>query len=214
MTIQGALQDNCPWSTPYKEQRSLDSAARTNINGFVKTFIKCTILNGLDDAELQDIFMRAAQAYGPAVDTMEDLPQSFPLKMTPIVANYLHSKIKLFIKHVIKPNYSNHDLTLAFSKDCWTVEIIGYVYSKEFSEINCKVAANPQLILSKEISNIVAEKQAVLPTVTLDWEELSRRYSFDEQRAKKIVARVNKHQLCREPQIFMQYMWRYFDIIS
>ena len=198
MTIQGALQDNCPWSPPYKEQRSLDSAARANINGFVKTSLKCTILNGLDDAELQDIFMRAAQAYGPAVDSIEDLPQSFALKMTPIVANYLHSKIKLFIKHIIKPNYSNHDLTLAFTKECWTVEIIGYVYSKEFCELNAKIAANPQLILSKEIMNIVAEKQAVLPTVTLDWEELSRRYSFDEQRAKKIVARVNKHQICRE----------------
>ena len=192
MTIEGALRDNCPWSTPYKEQRTLESAARTNINGSVKTFLKCTILNGLDDAELKNIFMRAAEAYGAAVD------QSFALKMTPIVVNYLHSKIKLFIKHVIKTNYANHDLTLAFANDCWTVEILGYVNSKEFSEINCEIARNPQVIHSKEIMNRVAEKQAVLPTVTLDWEELSRRYGLDEQRAKKIITRVNKHQLCGE----------------
>ena len=55
-----------------------------------------------------------------------------------------------------------------------------------------------QLVHSKAVISKVAEKQAVLPTVTLTWEELSRRYNFDERRAKMIIARVNKHQLCGE----------------
>ena len=198
MTVEGALRDNCPWTTLYKEQRSLESAARANVHGFVKTFFKCTILNGLEDEELKRIFMRAAQAFGPAVETIEDLHPSFVLKMAPIVLSYLHCKIKLFIKHIIIPNYTNHDLTLQFSRDCWTVEIAGYVYSKEFRQINCELAANPQPILSKDMVHRIVEKQSLLPTVTLDWEELSQRYRIDELRAKKIIATVKRCQQCQE----------------
>ena len=198
MTIQGALQDNCPWSTPYKEQRLLESEARTNVHGFVKTFLKCTILNGLEDEELQRIFMRAAQAFGPAVDSIEELHPSFVLKMAPIVLSYLQCKIKLFIKNIIIPNYTNHDLTLQFSRDCWIVEIVGYVYSKEFTQANCEIAANPQLITSTEIINRIMENQASLPTVTLHWEELAHQYRIDEARAKKIIATVKRCQQCQE----------------
>ena len=198
MTVEGALRDNCPWTTLYKEQRSLESAARANVHGFVKTFFKCTILNGLEDEELQRIFMRAAQAFGPAVETIEDFHPSFILKMAPIVLSYLHCKIKLFIKHIIIPNYTKHDLTLRFARDCWTVEIAGYVYSKEFRQINCELAANPQPILSKDMVHRIVEKQSLLPTVTLDWEELSQRYRIDELRAKKIIATVKRCQQCQE----------------
>ena len=176
----------------------MESAARANVHGFVKTSLKCTILNGLEDEELQRIFMRAAQAFGPAVETIEDMHPSFVLKMAPIVLNYLQCKIKLFIKHIIIPNYINHDLTLQFSRDCWTVEIVGYVYSKEFKQVNCEIAANPQLTLSKEIVNQIEKKQALLPTVTLDWEELSCRYKIDELRAKKIISTVKRCQQCQE----------------
>ena len=143
--------------------------------------------------------MRAAQAFAsPAMETMEDLHPSFVLKMAPIVVNYLHCKIKLFIKHIIVPNYTKYDLTLQFSRDRWTVEILGYVYSKDFRQINCEVAANPQLILSTEMVQRIVEKQALLPTVTLDWEELSCRYKIDELRAKKIISTVKRCQQCQE----------------
>ena len=198
MTVQGALRDNCPWSTAYEEQRSLESAARTNIHGFVKTFLKCTILNGLEDVELQRIFMRAAQAFGPDAETIEDLHPSFILRMAPIVLSYLNCKIKLFIKHIIVRNYANHDLKLQFSRDRWTVDIVGYVYSKGLQQINCEIATNPELILSKEMIKRIGEKQTLLPTVTLNWEELSRQYRIGELRAKKIIATVKRCQQGRE----------------
>ena len=192
MTVEGALRDNCPWSTMFKEQRSSESAARANVHGFVKTFFKCTILNGLEDEELKRIFMRAWQAYGPAVETIEELHPSFILKMALIALSYLHRKIKLFIKDIIIPNYAKHDLTLQFARDCWTVDIVGYVYSEEFRQINCEIAANPQPVLSKDVVHRIVEKQGLLPTVTVDWEELSCRYKIDELRAKKIIATVKR----------------------
>ena len=98
MTLPGALRDVCSWSIPAEEQRSMESAARANVQGRVKTYIECTILKNIEDKELQRIVLTASQAFGPLLDRIEDAEPIFILRMGPIIVKYIDAKVKLLVQ--------------------------------------------------------------------------------------------------------------------
>ena len=107
--------------------------------------------------------------------------------MAPVILKYVRSKVKLFIKHIVAPNFSNHDLRLNFDDHQLKVEIHGYVFAKQFNQVNRMLAADPTITLLPEITSRVLSQQEVLPTTTLDWRQVAALYNIEELRAKEIV---------------------------
>ena len=62
--------------------------------------------------------------------------ESFLIKMSPVIVTYLRNKVKLFIKHIVAPNFPNYDLKLDIADSKLQVEIHGFLYATEFEEVN------------------------------------------------------------------------------
>ena len=192
MTMPGALRENCFWSQPFQEQRCAESAARANINGWVKLHVKGTITN-LEDEELKRILLLAGQYFvNEDLTTFDEIVtdeafEPFLSKMTPIVLKYFKAKVKLFVKHIIAPNFANHDLRIKFAAEGMEVEIEGYLYAHQLKNVNLTIAENPHVKIQPDVVDSVLLQQAVLPTTTLDWQEVTENYKVDEVRARCIV---------------------------
>ena len=195
LTMQGALRDTCPFSLPAQELRSKQSAARANVQGFVKSRLECTILKNIEDKELQRILLTASHAFGPVVQNVNELEPIFLLAMAPIIVKFLHSKVQLLLKHIVKPNYSNYDLKMVFSGDNMEVKLVGYVYSPQFDDANKEIAKTAPGKLPQHIINDVINQRDVIPTVSLDWREVAQRYDLGELSAKNIVSLAKQHQI-------------------
>ena len=201
MTMEGALRSLCNWSPPHDKQRSLESEARSHINGRVKIHIRGTILDDLEDEDLKRILLLGYKSFeDEKVNSFEEIEgvqglETFIINMTPVVLKYIHAKVKLFIKHIIAPNYSNHDLRLEIDDKRLKVQIHGYVYARQFNNVNKMVAENQQLKWIPEVSDRVATEEEILPTATLNWQDLCKVYKIDKLRAKDIAEVANSCQI-------------------
>ena len=157
------------------------------MNGQIKLFLSGTIVKDFDDEELNRILLVACKAYvNQNVKTIETI-KTDPLMETFLTLKYIHVKVKLFEKYILAHNFSNHDMRLVFGDNRIDVPLEGFVYAKEFSQVNKSIANNPQIIQGHEIINQVLTFGQILPTTTLDWRTLANNYKLEEIRAKHIV---------------------------
>ena len=154
-----------------------------------------------EDEELNKILVTGCKGFVNAnIDTIEEIQEDpdsevFLVKMSPIILKYIHAKVGIFIKHIIAPNFNNYDLRLKFDEKKQQVEVEGFVYAKQFKEVNQAISRDPKVKMLPEIVNRILEKGTeVLPTATLSWRELSKSYDIDEVRAKKIIEVVQLKQ--------------------
>ena len=173
VTQKLCLTNTCSWSTGSEVKRSDESAARSSVNGQVKTKVRVTLLKqGEECQELSNILQQAIAVHGARPE----------LYFAPVVMNFVYGKLKLLMKHILAPAYSNWDLQLKFHSKEWTVELVGYLYSRQFEEVNAKIAQEG--LTHKEIMKNIASQKALMPTVCLDASQLSEIYSMDEARAE------------------------------
>ena len=168
----------CSWSTAAQTKRSRESAGIAYVNGQVKIKVEVTLLKKLavDNPLLHNII------YGIFSSTHGPVPL---ISVAPSVLNFLKAKLKLMIKHIISPTFSNWDLELMFAKQDWTAKVVGYLYCKEFEELNTKIARSG--MSSTEIAKEVRKHPTVLPTTTLKAERIMRDYSITDGRAQVII---------------------------
>ena len=191
LTAAGALRDSCNWSLHYEQQKSLESEAIAQLNGRVKIYVDGTVMNGLQDENLRRILVFGYKSFlRRDVNSFEELENNpalemFIASMSPVILNYIRAKAKLFIKHIVTPNFSEYNLRLAI--EGLQVQIQGYLYAKEFNQVNKMIAEAPEAELVPEILSRVVKEVNVLPTTTLDWTLLCNNYGLEELRAKKII---------------------------
>ena len=201
MTMSGALKEECWWSVPYEEHRSIESKARSQINGRVKIFLCGTIVDDLNDHKLRRVLLVGYKAFvNPSVAAFEEIEgnlaaESFVMKMAPIILKYIHAKTKLFVKHIIAPHYSSYDLKLRFHTEKLRVQIEGYLWPKQFDLINQAMAEYPETRILPNVVDKVLEHKESLPTATLCWREISESYEIEEIRAKNIIEVAKKCQI-------------------
>ena len=170
-TQKHCLTDTCAFSPAASEKRSRESFARSAINGQVKIRVEILILKNLalDSPILRDIILSC--------------PSDAPLiSHAPTVLNYLKAKLKLLIKHIVTPIYSNWDLELRFAVDEWTVTLVGFLHCEEFEELNKKIARGE--LSSKEIAREILQHPQVLPTAALTGKRLKEEHGFSDERAQ------------------------------
>jgi hypothetical protein len=200
MTQQFCLTNTCNWSPSAQEKRAQESAARANVNGCVKIKVDMTVLKNLavDSPHLKDIIS----------ETLHCLSPTSLVSTAPIALNYLKAKVDLLVKHVISQSYQNWDLELRFSEQEWTVQMVGFLYCKEFEEINEKIARGEAT--EDEVLKEAKKYQHLLPTTTTSKNRLMEDYSIAEKLAevsncisiqnqveffvKEIVALAEQHQ--------------------
>ena len=199
--MRGAMRDRCSWSLPCEQQRDREVEARSNVNGQVKIHIRATILKDYEDQELNRILLLGCKEFvDNKIKTTEELLahpniEVIVIKMAPAVLTYIKNKVKLFIKHIVAPNFSNHDLRLDIHNSKLQVEIHGYVYAEQFGEVNKMLAADPGTRLLPEVADTVAREEDALPTATLNWRNLAATYNIGELRAKDIVQAAHHCQI-------------------
>ena len=193
MSVDGALRDLCAWSLPYQHLKSLESEARANVNGRVKIYVKATIIKGLEDENLRRIILWGSQCFADAnITSFEQLENHSALEviisnMAPVILKFIKDKVKLYVKHIVEPNFSNYDLRLDIADQGLEVEVVGFLYAKQLDDTNKMLAENPQLKMTLEATKRVAAEEDVLPTTALNWETLAKNYKIGELRAKSIV---------------------------
>ena len=174
-TQQFCLTNTCSWSSAAQTKRSKDSAGRAFVDGQVKIKVEITVLKKLavDSPLLNNIiFGINSSAHGPVS----------LISLAPSVLNFLKAKLKLMVKHLVSPIFSNWDLELKFAQQDWTVKLVGFLYCREFEELNKKIACSE--ISSKEIAGEVRQHPSVLPTTALSKERILRDYSVTDESAQ------------------------------
>ena len=122
------------------------------------------------------------------------LMEQFIIKMSPAILKYIRAKVKSFVKHVIAPTFNSYDLRLSFNEDLLKVHIEGYVWAKQFNQVNQRIAEDPQVEKLPEVLPSVLLHKLILPTASLNWKVLSKSYQIDEIRAKEIVNIAQQRQ--------------------
>ena len=185
-TKKFCLTSTCRWSDSAKEKRSQESAARLYINGQVRIKVRVTLIKKMatDSPLLAEIIREnMASTHGPV-----------PLvSLAPLVLNFLKAKVSLLLKHLIAPRYANWDLDLSFAKQEWTVEMVGYVFCEEFEELNQRIASGG--VSASEMAAEVRKYPHILPTTASSLNKLTREYSLSEDRAQRILALTQQHQM-------------------
>ena len=173
-TQQFCLTNTCNWSPAAQEKRSQESAARASVNGCVKIKVEMTVLKNLavDSPHLRDIISETLRFLGP----------TSLISTAPLVLNYLKAKVDLLMKHVISQSYQNWDLELQFSEQEWTVQMVGFLFCKEFEEFNGKIARGEAA--EDEFAKEARKYQHMLPTTTTSKNRLMEDYSIDEEFAE------------------------------
>ena len=174
VTQQFCLTNTCDWSPAAQEQRSQESAARANVNGCVKIKLEMTVLKNLakDSPHLRDIITETLRFLGPIS----------LISTAPLALNYLKAKVELLVKHIISQSYQNWDLELKFSEQEWTVKMVGFLYCKEFEEMNGKIARGETA--EDEVVKDAIRYQHMMPTTTTSKNRLMENYSIDEEFAE------------------------------
>ena len=104
------------------------------------------------------------------------------LSTAPTVLQFAKAKVELLMKHVISQCYQNWDLHISFKKDEWGVDLVGFLYSSEYEEINKKIAKEGASL--PEIVQAVTKKPELLPTASLDMERIAQHYKMSAEEAE------------------------------
>ena len=174
-THRSCLTNTCSWSPSAQKKRARESAARANVNGQVKIKVEVTVLKKLavDSPLLRDII------HGVASSPHGNAPL---ISVAPTVLNFLRAKLKLLVKHIIAPTYSNWDLELRFDQREWTVKMVGYVYCQELDEVNKEIASGE--LLSKDVTKQVRRHPSIMPTTALSAHRMAEAYPISLDRAQ------------------------------
>ena len=173
LTKELCLVDTCSWSERAREKRCSESQARSSVNGAMKTCVELTLVN-----------IAASDVAQPT------------LQMAPVILTSVYAKLRALMKHIIGPSYSNYDLELRFDATEWKIDLFGLLYSKQYEEINAKIAREGENM--QEILFEMNRHRDLRPTVSLDYIQLTADYGIDEERAKKVVKLARKHQIIGE----------------
>ena len=188
---KACLTSTCRWSESAKEKRSQESAARSYINGQVRIKVRVTLIKKMvtDSPLLAEIIRESmTSTHGPV-----------PLvSLAPLVLNFLKAKVSLLLKHLIAPRFTDWDLDLSFAKQEWTVEMVGYLYCEEFEELNQRIARGE--VSASEVAAEVRKYPHILPTTASSLNKLTREYSLSEDRAQRIKALRQQHQMKGKPE--------------
>ena len=136
----------------------------------------------LDMTVLKNVAVDSPHLRDIISETLLFLGQTSLLSTAPLTLNYLKSKVELLVKHVISQSYQNWDLELQFSEQEWTVQMVGFLFCKEFEEFNGKIARGEAA--EDEFDKEAREYQQVLPTTTTSKNRLMEDYSIDEEFAE------------------------------
>ena len=183
-TLKFCLRDTCCYSTAACERRSEESAARASVSGQVKLKVEITLIDNLarDSPLLRDIILSSSST----------APRPL-ICFAPTVLNYVKAKLKLLIKHVIAPMYSNWDLQLRFDKLEWTVKLVGYLHCEEFDELNKRIARGE--VSSREVAQEIQRHPHILPTTALGVNRLKEDHGMSEDRAQvNIFSNIKKNK--------------------
>ena len=174
VTQQFCLTNTCNWTPSAQEKRSNESAARACVNGRVKIEVQMTVLKNVavDSTHLRDIISETLRFLGPIS----------LISTAPLVLNYLKAKVELLVKHVISQSYQNWDLDLRFSEQEWTAKLVGFLYCKEFEELNGKIASGE--VTEDEFAKEARQYQHLLPTTTTSKNKLMEVFSIAEEFAE------------------------------
>ena len=170
-TLKFCLTNTCNYSTAARKRRSEESAARASVSGQVKLKVEITLLSNLARGSplLRDIILSC--------------PSTAPLIcFAPTVLNFAKAKLRLLMKHIIAPTYSNWDLDLRFDKYEWTVKLVGFLYCEEFDELNKRIAGGE--VSSREIAKEIQGLPHILPTTALSVNRLKEDHGMSEERAQ------------------------------
>ena len=176
-TKSACLTKTCHWSEGHLQQRADESSSISNVNGQVKTRIKIGILKNLavGSPELAVIMNKLAEYHfegkGLAL-----------LSTAPVVLQFAKAKVGLIMKHVISKCYQNWDLHINFEKVEWSVDLLGFLYSSEYDEINRKIARDGAVLT--EVIEAVACKPELQPAATLDKERIAAHYGLSPEEAE------------------------------
>ena len=173
-TKQFCLTNTCNGSPAAQEKRSQESAARASVNGCVKIKVEMTVLKNVavDSPHLKDIISETFRFFGP----------TSLLSTAPLALNYLKAKVALLVKHVISQSYQNWDLELQFAEQEWTVQMVGFLFCKEFEEMNGNIARGE--VAEDEVVKEARKHQYLLPTTTTSKNRLMEDYSLAEEVAE------------------------------
>ena len=175
-TQKYCLTNTCSWSSGARERRARESEARANVNGQIKLKIEATVLKKLavDNPLLKEIINSGIVSSSRGLLSL--------ISLAPTVLNFLKAKLRLLVKRIFAQNYSNWDLELQFAEREWTVKMVGYLYCKEFDELNRKIAFGE--ITSKDFAREMREHKSVLPTTALRAERIVEDYGVSHERAQ------------------------------
>ena len=172
-----SLTSTCIWSEGHLQQRADESAAISCVNGQVKTRVKIGVLKNLavGSPELAAVMNQLAEYHfegrGVAV-----------LSVAPVVLQFAKAKVGLLMKVVISKHYENWDLHADFKKDEWSLDLVGFLYSSEYGEINKKIAKEGASL--SEIVEAVTKKPELQPTASLDTERIVEHYGMSAEEAE------------------------------
>jgi hypothetical protein len=106
------------------------------------------------------------------------------LSTAPVVLQFAKAKVALLMKHVISQHYENWDLNISFKEDEWSVDLVGFLYSSEYGEINKKIATEGASL--PEIVDAITRKPELQPTTSLDREWIATHYGMSAEDAEVI----------------------------
>ena len=173
------LTKTCTWSEGHLQERADDSVAISCANGQVKTKVKVKVLENLavGSPELGAIMTQLAEYHfeGRGVAL---------LSTAPIVIQFAKAKVELLMKQVISQRYQNWDLHISFKKDEWSIELVGFLYSSEYGEINRKIAKERASL--PEIVEAVTRRPELQPTASLDNRRIAEHHGMSAEEAEVI----------------------------
>ena len=151
-----------------------ESLARSNINGQVKTKVSLLLTKSaaVDNPHLVKVIEGTF-----AVNGVRPI-----LSLAPIVLQYLEGKVELLRKHVFASIYNNWDLEVNFSRDEWTVELVGFLYSEEYGNLNRLIAR--QRAKADDLLNTIIDHPHIAPTASLDPQRIADLYGISMERAQ------------------------------
>ena len=166
MTKNFCLIKTCPWSEGAEERRRCESQARASVDGVVRTKVMLTLMKVEED---------------------------MPLDGAPLLLNWVYGKLKALVRHIISPNYSNYDLQIRFDTREWKIDLVGYLYLKEYDDINVKIASEGAGL--EEIVLEIEKHWPMMPTVCIKAEDMEKYFNFSQEEAEALSALVREHQI-------------------
>ena len=98
----------------------------------------------------------------------------------------------MFIRHILGPLYAYHDLDVQFDQREWKIDVVGFLYSRGYEEINIKIAAGETDLY--KITSEILKQRASMPTVSIDPMVLAEEYNLTMKSAEEIAEMASRHQ--------------------